>query len=184
MFGAGRVHYEVGARINAMSYGGIGVMRRLASRLGLVRDIDARLNALKRHLPYHESDHVLNIAFNVLCGGTRLRDIESLRNDAAYMDALGAEVIPSPTAAGDFTRRLGEAGVIELMECVNAVRPRLWRGRGRDLLAPVAYVDVDGNAGADAGRQEGGDRQVLQGGVGLTTRWSSRWPTQARCCTS
>ena len=159
VFGAGRVHYEVGARINAMSYGGIGVMRRLAWRLGLVREIDARLNALKRHLPYHESDHVLNIAFNVLCGGTRLRDIESLRNDAAYMDALGAEVIPSPTAAGDFTRRLGETGVIELMECVNAVRPRLWRGRGRDLLAPVAYVDVDGTLAPTLGdKKEGMDR--------------------------
>ena len=159
VFGAGRVHYEVGARINAMSYGGIGVMRRLAWRLGLVREIDARLNALKRHLPYHESDHVLNIAFNVLCGGTRLRDIESLRNDAAYMDALGAEVIPSPTAAGDFTRRLGEAGVIELMECINAVRPRLWRGRGRDLLAPVAYVDVDGTLAPTLGdKKEGMDR--------------------------
>ena len=100
VFGAGRVHYEVGARINAMSYGGIGVMRRLASRLGRVREIDARLNALKRHLPYHESDHVLNIAFNVLCGGTRLRDIESLRNNAAYMDALGAEVRGDPEPDG------------------------------------------------------------------------------------
>ena len=86
VFGAGRVHYEIGARVNAMSYGGIGTMRRLASRLGLVREVNARVKALKRHLPYHESDHVLNIAFNVLCGGTRLRDIESLRNDAAYMD--------------------------------------------------------------------------------------------------
>ena len=43
------------------------------------------------------------------------------------MDALGAEVIPSPTAAGDFTRRFGKADVIELQECINAVRPRLWR---------------------------------------------------------
>ena len=48
------------------------------------------------------------------------------------------------TAAGDFTRRFAEADVIELMECINAVRPRLWRGRGRELLGPVAYIDVDG----------------------------------------
>ena len=144
VFGAGKVHYEIGARINAMSYGAIGAMRRLASKLGLVREIDARLKVLKRHLPYFESDHVLNMAFNVLCGGTRLQDLGSLRNNAAYMDALGAETIPSPTAAGDFTRRYGEADVIELMESINAVRPQLWRARARDLLAPVAYVDVDG----------------------------------------
>ena len=27
----------------------------------------------KLHLPYHESDHVLNIGYKVLCGGTRLK---------------------------------------------------------------------------------------------------------------
>ena len=88
--------------------------------------------------------------------GTRLQDIESLRNNTAYMDALGAEVIPSPTAAGDFTRRFAEADVIELMECINAVRPRLWRGRGRDLLGPVAYVDVDGTLAPTLGEKKEG----------------------------
>ena len=113
---------------------------------------------LKRHLPYFESNHVLNMAFNVLCGGTRLQDLGSLRNNAAYMDALGAETIPSPTAAGDFTRRYGEADVIELMESINAVRPQLWRGRARDLLAPVAYVDVDGTLAPTLGdKKEGMD---------------------------
>ena len=90
--------------------------------------------------------------------GTRLQDLGSLRNNAAYMDALGAETIPSPTAAGDFTRRYGEADVIELMESINAVRPQLWRGRARDLLAPVAYVDVDGTLAPTLGdKKEGMD---------------------------
>ncbi len=57
VFGAGKVHYEIGARINAMSYGGIGAMRRLASKLGLVREIDARLKVLKRHLPGNAVSH-------------------------------------------------------------------------------------------------------------------------------
>ena len=144
------------------------MVRQLVSKLGLAGEINRRLTLLKRHLPYHESDHVLNIAYNLLCGGTRLEDLGSLRNNAAYMDALGAEVIPSPTAAGDFTRRFGEGDVIELQEAFNAVRPQLWRGRGRDLLAPVAYVDVDGDAGAHAGRQEGRHGHVLQGGLGLS----------------
>ena len=75
VFGAGRVRYEIGARINAMSYGGIGVVRELVSKLGLAAEINRRLTLLKRHLPYHESDHVLNIAYNLLCGGTRLEDL-------------------------------------------------------------------------------------------------------------
>ena len=156
MFGSGRVRYEIGARINAMSYGGIGVVRRLVSKLGLAGEINRRLALLKRHLPYHESDHVLNIAYNMLCGGARLEDLGALRNNAAYMDALGAEVIPSPTAAGDFTRRFGEADVIELQECINAVRPRLWEGRGRDLLGPVAFIDVDGTLAPTLGEKKDG----------------------------
>ena len=156
VFGAGKVRYEIGARINAMSYGGIGVVRELVSKLGLAAEINRRLTLLKRHLPYHESDHVLNIAYNLLCGGTRLEDLGSLRNNAAYMDALGAEVIPSPTAAGDFTRRFGEGDVVGLQEAFNAVRPRLWRGRGRDLLAPVAYVDVDGTLAPTLGDKKDG----------------------------
>ena len=59
------------------------------TRLGLVDQINAGLRLLKVHLPYHESDHVLNLAYNVVCGGTRLEDIERLRHDTAYMNALG-----------------------------------------------------------------------------------------------
>jgi hypothetical protein len=156
VFAAGGLRYEVGARTSAMSFGGIGAARRLVSGLGLAREIDGRLKLLRRHLPYHESDHVLNIAYNLLCGGARLEDLGALRHDAAYMDALGADLIPSPTAAGDFTRRFSESDVIELMECVNAVRPGLWRGRGRDLLEPVAYVDVDGTLAPTLGRRKAG----------------------------
>jgi len=45
---------------------------------------------LKRHLPYHESDHVLNLAYNSLLDGLRLQDIELRRNDEAFLDGLGA----------------------------------------------------------------------------------------------
>ena len=155
VFGAGKVHYEIGARINAMSYGGIGVMRRLASKLGLVREIDARLKVLKRHLPYFESDHVLNMAFNVLCGGTRLQDLGSLRNNAAYMDALGAETIPSPgrraTSRGATTRRTDRADGEHQRGAAAVVD-----GRARDLLAPVAYVDVDGTLAPTLGEKKEG----------------------------
>ncbi len=182
VFSAGGLHYEIGARTSAMSYGGIGAVRRLVSKLGLAREMDRRLELLRRHLPYHESDHVLNIAYNLLCGGTRLEDLDGLRHDAAYMDALGAELIPSPTAAGDFTRRFSESDVIELMECINAVRPKLWRGRGRDLLGPVAYVDVDGTLAPTLGKKKAGWTSPTRG-CGATTRWSCRWPTRARCST-
>jgi len=156
MYATGRVHYEVGAHTDAMSYGGIGAIHRLATRLGLTKTIDASLKLLKVHLPYHESDHVLNLAYNVLCGGTRLDDIERLRHDTAYMKALGADLIPDPTTAGDFTRRFSGWHVVRLMECINAVRPQLWRARAQDLLGPVAYIDVDGTLAPTLGEQKAG----------------------------
>ena len=144
MLTSGKVGYEVGANVDATCFGGVAAVHRLVSRLGLAERIDQRLHLLKVHLPYHESDHVLNLAYNVLCGGTRLEDIERLRHDTAFMNALGADLIPDPTTAGDFCRRFTEADVLELMEAINQVRPRLWGGRGRDLLGPITYLDVDG----------------------------------------
>jgi hypothetical protein len=132
------------------------VVHRLVTRLGLVDQINDGLHLLKVHLPYHESDHVLNLAYNVVCGGTRLEDIERLRHDTAYMNALGADLIPDPTTAGDFCRRFRADDVVELMERINAVRPQLWAGRGRDLLGPVTYVDVDGTIAPTSGQHKAG----------------------------
>ena len=156
MLNTGRVHYEVGGNVEVTCFGGIAPVHRLVTKLGLVDAIDAELELLKVHLPYHESDHVLNLAYNVLCGGTRLEDIERLRHDTAYMNALGAELIPDPTTAGDFCRRFSTADVQTLMDAVNGVRPKLWAGRGTDLLGPVAYIDTDGTIAPTWGEHKAG----------------------------
>lgn len=156
MLTSGKVSYEIGGNVEATCFGGIAAVHRLVTKLGLVDQIDDGLHLLKVHLPYHESDHVLNLAYNVMCGGTRLEDIERLRHDTAYMNALGADLIPDPTTAGDFCRRFAEADVVELMERINAVRAQLWTGRGRDLLGPVAYIDVDGTIVPTSGRCKAG----------------------------
>lgn len=156
MFSAGKVHYEIGANGDVMSWGGIGAVHRLVGKLGLVRAIDDAVRLLKVHLPYHESDHVLNIAYNVLCGGTRLEDIERLRHGTAYMNALGAELIPDPTTAGDFCRRFRESDVVALLEAINSVRAKLWRARARSLLGPVTYLDIDGTQAPTFGVKKAG----------------------------
>ena len=156
MLNSGPVRYEVGANIDATAFGGIAAVHRLVTRLGLAERIDEDLQLLKVHLPYHESDHVLNLAYNVACGGTRLEDIERLRHDTAYMNALGAQLIPDPTTAGDFCRRFSEADVSTLMEAINAVRPQLWAHRGAELLGPIAYLDVDGTIAPTCGQHKAG----------------------------
>src|SRR5512146_2405735 len=153
---SGRITDEVGGNIDAMPCGGIAAVHRMVTKLGLPEQIDEGLQLLKVHLPYHESDHVLNLAYNVLCSGTRLEDNERLRHDTAYMNALCADLIPDPTTACYFCRLFAEKDVIELMDRVNTVRPLLWRTRGRDLLDPVAYVDIDGTIVPTDGKRKAG----------------------------
>jgi len=138
------IHYEMAEKVRAIECGGIGAFHLLACNSGLVKAINERVHLLKRHLPYHESDHVLNIAYNTLVGGTCLDDIELRRNDEAFMDGVGVERIPDPTTAGDFARRFSEGDVVELMEAINSIRPKLWKKRLRWREREEAIIDADG----------------------------------------
>src|SRR5208283_5503135 len=95
-------------------------------QIGLVDALDRRLELLTFHLPYHESDHVVAIAYLPLCGGTCLQDLELLRNDEVFLDALGARRIPDPTTAGDFCRRFTQADVWTLMDALHVARKNVW----------------------------------------------------------
>jgi hypothetical protein len=97
MYRAKNVQYEHSDRVRGLVSGGIGAMRRLAQHTGLLAALDQHVELLKRRLPYHESDHVLSVAYNILCGGTCLQDIEQRRQDEVYLGALGAQRIPDPT---------------------------------------------------------------------------------------
>jgi hypothetical protein len=143
MMTATNIQYDLADRIQGLSAGGIGLMLLLAHRLGLIRDIDANLQLLKVHLPYHESDHVLNIAFNILAGGQRLEHLELRRNDEVYLNALGAERIPDPTTAGDFCRRFREPDVMTLMDTINQSRLRVWAQQPPEFFEE-AILDADG----------------------------------------
>ena len=132
-------------RTRALSAGGIGAIHQLVNRVGLRDAIDKSLSLLKYHRPYRESEHVLNITYNIMCGGRTLDDIELRRNDLAYLDALGARAIPDPTTAGDFCRRFGELDNWSLMEAINEVRAEVWRERGPALTGQVARIDADGS---------------------------------------
>ena len=143
VFRSKKFEYEFSQRVNAISAGGIGVVHQMVNMLGLQEEIDRNLELLKIHLPYHESDHVLNIAYNILCGGCRLEDIESNRKDEGFLNAMGAERIPDPTTAGDFTRRFDSDSIETLMECINRVRKKVWKNRP-ELLSGEIILDIDG----------------------------------------
>jgi hypothetical protein len=144
MFTASNIHYEIADRARGIVHGGIGAIHALARQIGLIDALDDRLHLFKIHLPYHESDHVLNIAYNALCEGHHLEDIELRRNDVHFLDALGARRIPDPTTAGDFCRRFTPAHVNILQTIFNQVRQRLWQQQP-DSFFDLATIDMDGS---------------------------------------
>ena len=143
MFQASNIHYEMADRVQGVNCGGIGAMHLMVQRLGLIEDINGNLKLLKVHLPYHESDHVLNIAYNILAGGVRLEDIEQRRQDENYLNGLDAQRIPDPTTAGDFTRRFDEGDILALQESINRSRLAVWKVQPEGFLKE-AFIDVDG----------------------------------------
>jgi hypothetical protein len=154
---ARNIHYEVAERVQGIAHGGIGAFHLLARRIGLIDAIDRNLQLLKFPLPYHESDHVLNIAYNPLCQGACLQDIELRRQDVQFLDALGAQRIPDPTTAGDFCRRFTAYHIERLQDTFDEIRVGVWQQQP-DHFFDCATLDADGSlVGTDAACKEGID---------------------------
>ena len=100
MFQAPNIHYDIAAKTKALNGAGLGVFHLLEKRLGLADALNERLHLLKRHVPYFESDHILNLTYNLLAGGRTINDLELLRNNELYLDILGAQRIPIPPPRG------------------------------------------------------------------------------------
>ena len=150
MFRGRNLHYEGSDRVRGLGTGGIGAMHLLAQRTGLAAEIDASLELLRVHQPYHESDHVLNIAYNILCGGKTLEDLEQLRHDEVYQDAIGARLVPDPTTAGDFTRRFRETDIEALMAAMDRTRVKVWRQQPERFF-DEAILEADGTRAPTSG---------------------------------
>ena len=141
---ASGVRLELGGRVRATAHGGLAAIHQMVLSTGLVKRVDAGLQVLKVHKPYHESDHVLNIAYNAMCDGRRLEDLERLRKDEAHLDMMGTRAIPDPTTAGDFCRRFGAADIDALSDAINDTRVQVWKRSGLAKREPTARIDADG----------------------------------------
>jgi hypothetical protein len=143
MMTARNIHYEIGDRGRGIGVGGIGAIHTLARQVGLIDALDRRLELLTIHLPYHESDHVLALAYLPLCGGTCLQDLELLRQDEVLLDALGARRLPDPTTAGDFCRRFTADTIQILQDIIDDTRIQVWAKQPAAFF-DQAILDMDG----------------------------------------
>ena len=140
---ASNIHYEIAERCRGIGVGGIGAIHTLVRQLGLIESIDRRLELLKVHLPYHESDHVLALAYLPLCGGTCIQDLELLRHDEVLLNAVGARRRPDPTTAGDFCRRFTADTIGTLLDVIDDTRIPVW-AQQPPAFFEQAIVDMDG----------------------------------------
>ncbi len=156
VLGRANIAYEFSTRTKAVAHGGMGMIAKLVETVGVAEEIDSSLHLLKLHKPYFESDHVLNIAYNALCGGRTLDDIEARRGDAVFLDGLGTKSIPDPTTAGDFCRRFDEDQVLCLQAAVNRARLRVWAKQPASFFEQPAVIDADATiVGTTAETKEG-----------------------------
>ena len=137
------IQYELADRVQAINAGGLGVILQMVKQLGLAESINRICPIFRMHLPYSEADHVLNMACNLLVGGTCLEHLELRRKDEAYLNALGAERIPDPTTAGDFCRRFSTWDVFALQESFHESRLKIWKQQP-DSFFDQAVIEADG----------------------------------------
>jgi hypothetical protein len=158
VLGRANVVYELAERSRATAHGGMGLVARLVASVGLAEEINAAVCLLRLHKPYYESDHVLNVAYNVLCGGRRLEDIERRRVDRVFLDGLGVAALPDPTTAGDFCRRFDADTVMALQEACNRARLRVWARQDGSFFTRTARIDADASiVGTDGETKQGMD---------------------------
>jgi hypothetical protein len=144
-----KLHLEADARGEMTHYGGLVLAEQCLRRLRVAPRLDDALHLFKRHLPYHESDHVLALTYTLYADGTCLEDQGALQGSEAVRRLVGACRIPDPTTAGDFLRRFGAADVEALGAVVDAVEEEVWRRVSRRTRRrrqrELALVDLDGH---------------------------------------
>lgn len=155
MFSPPNVQYELAEKAGGTAYGGIAAVHAFVQKIGLAEAIDRHVNVLARHTPYYESDHVLNLAYNALCGAVVIQDIEARREDEHYLECIGADRIPDPTTAGDFCRRFQEHDIDHLHRAFDEVRVRLWKQQDPEFLQQ-AVIDMDGTIVGTSGECKAG----------------------------
>lgn len=145
------LHLESDPRGEMTHYGGLALAQQFVRRFGVAKRLDESLTLFRRHAPYHESDHVLALAYTLYADGTCLEDQAALQGSEAVRRLVGACRIPDPTTAGDFLRRFTTAQDIErLSGVIDEVEEAVWSKLSRHVRRrrkkhEFALVDLDGH---------------------------------------
>ena len=145
------LHLESDPRGEITHYGGLVLAQQFVRRFGVAKRLDESMMLFKRHAPYHESDHVLALAYTLYADGTCLEDQSALQGSEAVRRLVGACRIPDPTTAGDFLRRFKTSQEVEqLSGTIDEVEETVWSKLARKVRRhrkkhEFALVDLDGH---------------------------------------
>ena len=145
------LHLQSDPRGEITHYGGLVLAQQFVRRFRVAQRLDEALVLFKRHAPYHESDHVLALAYTLYADGTCLEDQAVLQGSEAVRRLVGACRIPDPTTAGDFLRRFKTVQDIEqLSGVIDEVQEAVWSKLSRKVRRQrkkheFALVDLDGH---------------------------------------
>jgi hypothetical protein len=160
-----KLHLELEERLPATCFGGLGLLLTLWRQLKLSDAIDRRVRVLRRHNPYHESDHVLAQVLNLFAGGSCIEDQATLQLDGAVLRMLGAKRFPDPTTSGDFLRRFDNdinPGALDgLRAAADSAQDAAWaklrqHRRRRAKLGGWGLVDMDSHIAPFTGKKKEG----------------------------
>ena len=150
-----KTKFELAEKQQAVSASGIALILEMIGQLKLRQRIKERVEVFKLYAPYDETDHILNIALNLLAGGTCLEHLEHRRTDEAYLNLLGSRRIPDPTTAGDFCRRFGWFSILMVMQAINKTRQSVWKQQS-DSFFDQATIEADGSIVETCGEKKQG----------------------------
>lgn len=144
------LHLESDPRGEMTHYGGLVLAQQFVRQFRIAQRVDSALSLFKRHAPYHESDHVLALAYTLYADGRCLEDQAALQGSEAIRRLVGACRIPDPSTAGDFLRRFKSAqDLAQLSGVVDGIQEAVWsklaRARRRRKKHEFALVDLDGH---------------------------------------
>lgn len=150
---APKLQLSVDERSVVTNHGGLALFLGFVRQFGVAQEIDASVSVLKKHMPYHESDHVLAQAATLFIGGTCIEDMAALQHSEAARRMFGACRLPDPTTSGDLLRRFDRREHPEalpgLRHAVDVVQSKVWRKLARRdkrrKRERLAIVDIDGH---------------------------------------
>lgn len=141
---------------------GVVLLNDFVGQKGFAELIDEHISVKERERGYAESENILALCWNMILGGSSLRDLDVLRGDSGLRDLLGVESLMAPTTAGEFLRSfsIGDISLLQkvLRECAMKMRP--------SQQAQQVTIDIDASMYRQCSLQKQGSRMNYKGEVG------------------